>query len=152
MKIRQQFLVIEISLNISLFLSLFLTVSSLVDSIRLEDLKIKTAALQDTATRTRYSAVGMLTSTETDSFLVFEYEQLIDLLNEELKEIRDDRLFNQLPGEAHELLDTIQDNWANSISSLPADQISSLLQLRQQNPEGISGSIGYIQGIYEKNP
>ncbi|MCK5248699.1 MAG: hypothetical protein KAJ98_01970, partial [Spirochaetaceae bacterium] len=96
MKIRPKLILAEIILSLTLFISLLYTITSLVNFIGVEDLMIKTVALQDTASRMKYTVIGMLIKSEPSSFMTLEYELLEDQMTQNLANIKEDRLFKRL--------------------------------------------------------
>jgi hypothetical protein len=126
MKIRPQLILVEIVLSAALFLSVLFSITSFVNFITFEDLKIKTAELQDTAGRMKYESVGMLTKSDPTSFITLEFQLLMDQMSTDLEDISNDKLFDQLSDEVKVLFDEVKESWIETQSFMSIDQMKDI--------------------------
>ncbi|MDF1569161.1 MAG: SpoIIE family protein phosphatase [Spirochaetaceae bacterium] len=147
MKIRPQLILVETVLSAALFLSVLFSITSFVRFITFEDLKIKTAALQDTAGRMKYESVGMLTKSDPTSFITLEFQLLMDQMNTDLEDISNDVLFDQLSEEVKLLFDEVKESWIETQSFMSIDQMSDYLDLRNDAPFDTQESLTTIQAL-----
>lgn len=151
MKIRPKLILVEVILSLTLFLSIIFSITSFVRFIGFEDLKIKTAALQDTASRLKYSVIGMLTKTEPTSFLTLEYELLEDKMTQDLAGISEDRHFKRLPADVRGLFAVIIDNWDITQRTFVIDEIAAYLDLRSESPDNRIDSLLTLQALLSES-
>ncbi len=151
MKIRPKLILAEIILSLTLFISLLYTITSLVNFIGVEDLMIKTVALQDTASRMKYTVIGMLIKSEPSSFLTLEYELLEDQMTQNLASIKEDRLFKRLSPDVRALFTAITDSWENTQRTFIVDEITSYLDLRNESTDDRIDSLLNLQAVLRES-
>ena len=132
MNIRPKLIISEIALSIVLFFAVLFSISSFVKFIEFENLKIKIASLQDSASQLRFSVIGMTAKNEPTDFLIQEYQLLSNNMEEDLQTIASDPLFKELPAGAEEYFIEAQTTWENTRNSLSLETIVSHLNLRNQ--------------------
>ena len=150
MKIRPQLILTEIILSAALFLSVLFSITSFVRFIKFEDLKIKTATLQDIAGRMKYKSVGMLAKSDPTSFMTLEFQLLMDQMDTALEDISNDILFDQLPEDVKNLFDEVRESWVETQSYMSIDQMSEYLDLRNIAPLETQESLTTIQALLEE--
>ncbi len=147
MKVRPKLILAEILLSAALLFSVLFSITTFINFIGFEDLKIKTATLQDTASRIKYAVISMLAESEPTSFLLLEYQLLNEQMTLELDIIAEDRTFERLPDENKDIFVGITDNWGFTQQVLSAAQIESYLDLRDNSPGTSPESLATILAV-----
>lgn len=151
MNVRPKLLLAEVTFSAVLFLSVLFSISSFVNFMGFEDLKIKTATLQDTGSRLKYSVIGMMAESEPTSFLTLEYQLWTEQMTLDLEQISEDRMFARLPDENKDLFRGITENWAFTLEVLSLEEITELLNLRNLSDTVDSESIATILALAREN-
>lgn len=147
MNVRPKLLLAEVTFSVVLFLSVLFSISSFVNFMGFEDLKIKTATLRDSASRLKYSVIGMLAEAEPTSFITLEYLLLTEEMTLELEQISDDKMYGRLPDEKKELFRGIIENWGFTQQVLSLDEITEFLNIRNLAESDVSESLATILAL-----
>ena len=134
MRISLKLVLIEIVLSVALFLAVMFSISSFIKYLGVEDLKIKIASLQDTASRLRFSIVEMTTSVESSSYLVLEYGLIIAELSNDIGKIEQDRSFGKLPDETKDQMEEVRIQLQESREFITDREMIGFLDLRNESP------------------
>lgn len=151
MNVRPKLLLAEVTFSVALFLSVLFSISSFVNFIGFENLKIETATLQDTASRLKFSIIGMQAKTEPASFLTLEYQLLAEEMTQNLELISEDRMFDRLPEDKKELFIDITEDWGFTQKVLSPEEITEFLNLRELADSVTPESIATILALAREN-
>jgi serine phosphatase RsbU (regulator of sigma subunit)/HAMP domain-containing protein len=147
MKIRPKLIIAELILSVMLFAAVFVSITAYVNYMRFEELKIKTAVLQDTAGGIRFTLLEMLTRKEPASFLILEYQLLEEQMTQNIQDIHDYPYFRNLSEDVQGYFKVIQNNWDLLRRSFVIDEIQGYLDLRSQTDGQVTESLVTQQAV-----
>jgi len=151
MKINIKLFLAEVILSVVLLGALLFSISSFVNFIEFENLKIKIASLQDTASRLRFATIGLAVSSDPTSFIVLDYQLLMEEMDEALDDIAEDDFFDRLPPEVTGLFSDVRESWSFTRSTIDIETVAADLDLRNQAPQDWTASISMLQAVLQES-
>ena len=144
MKINPKLILIEIIISFVLFLAALFSIVSFTNFVRVGDLRIKTAKLRDTASRLKFSVIGMTAGEGPTSFLTLEYRLKVELMDENLVNIENDRIFRLLPDDVKSSFSELREKWSADKEFITIEEINRNLNLRSRVSSTPSASLGAL--------
>lgn len=131
MRIRFQFILVEVGISLALFLSVLFSIFLLLTYTRYKDVKIEAATVQSTAIRSRYYLLEMLVSTDPTPSVISKYKELEEQLTREIAKLEEGYLF-KLPSAIRNEHRMIKESWEETYELVSIEDISSILNTRDE--------------------